>query len=112
MQASDGLLRVLERKISHLIVLPIFFAGVGGARTVPPLLSDGLDDAAVPEVMRPRVMDGAVRICSTPFLPANRTRVPSWFARKGLHRSDQLGGSLTLLLLFPPRGRAGLGVGS
>src|SRR6266542_4281613 len=112
MQAGDGLIRVLEREISHLVILPVFSAGVGGAWAVPPLLSDGLDDAAVPEVMRPRVVDGAVCICSTPFLPANRTRVSSRFAHRGLRRSDQLGRSLALLLLLPPRGRTCLGVGS
>src|SRR5436190_23378446 len=67
MQAGDGLFCVLEREISTIIILPVFFAGVGGARAVPPLLSDGLDDAAVPEVMRPRVVDGAERISSTPL---------------------------------------------
>src|SRR5436190_19320483 len=112
MQAGDGQIRVLEREISHLVTLPVFLASVGGARAVPPLLSDGLDDAAVPEVMRPRVVDGAVRICSTPSLPTNRTRVTSRLARRGLRRSDQLGGTLALLLLFSPRGRTCLGVGS
>src|SRR5438132_6184868 len=110
MQAGDGLIHILEREISHLVILPVFSASVGGARAVPHLLSDGLDDAAVPEVMRPRVVDGAVRICFTPFLPANRTRVSSQFARRGLRRSDQLNGSLALLLLLPPRGWTCLGV--
>src|SRR5438105_14848353 len=104
MQESDGLFRVLEREISPLIILPIFFASVGGARAVPPLLSDGLDDAAVPEVMRPRVVDGAERVSSTPFLLADRTRVMSRLARRGLRRSDQLSGALALLFLLPPRG--------
>ena len=53
MQAGDGLFRVLEREISAIIILLVFFTSVGGTRIVPPLLSDGLDDAAVPEVMRP-----------------------------------------------------------
>src|SRR5207237_5323138 len=43
MQASDGLIRVLEREISHLVILLVFFASVGGAWTVPPLFSDGFD---------------------------------------------------------------------
>src|SRR6266540_5741649 len=112
MQAGDGLIRVLEREISHLVILPVFFASVGGAWAVPPLLRDGLDGAAVPEVMRPRVVDGAVRICSTPFFPADRTHVSFRLVRGGLHRSDQLGGSLTLLFLLPPRGQPCLGVKS
>src|SRR6266540_3352291 len=87
MQAGDGLFCVLERKISVVIVLIIFFAGVGGPSAVPPLLSDGLDDAAVPEVMRTRVVDGAERICSTRFILANRMRVTSQLARGGLRRS-------------------------
>src|SRR5438105_1367932 len=112
MQAGDGLIHVLEREISHLVILPVFSASVGGTWAVPPLLSDGLDDAAVPEVMRPRVVDGAVRICSTPFFPADRTCVSLRLARGGFCRSDQLGGSLTLLFLLSPRGRPCLGVGS
>src|SRR5438105_9923193 len=110
MQASDGLFRVLEREISHLIILPVFFASVGGARAVPPLLSDGLDDAVVPEVMRPRVVDGAERISSSPFLLSDRVRVTSRLARGGLRHSDQLSGALALLFLFPPRGRTCLRV--
>src|SRR5438105_1033575 len=111
MQASDGLLRILECEVSHLIILPVFFAGVGGARSVPPLLGDGLDNAAVPEVVRPRVMDGAVRIRTSPVLPANRTRVSPRLTRGRLRRSDQLGRSLAFLLFLPPRGRTRLGVG-
>src|SRR5438132_572762 len=111
MQASDGLLRILECEVSHLIILPIFFAGAGGARCVPPLLGDGLDDAAVPEVVGPRVMDGAVRICTSPLLPTNRTRVSPRLTRGRLRRSDQLGRSLAFLLFLPPRGRTRLGVG-
>ena len=101
MQAGDGLLRILECEVSHLIILPVFFASIGGARSVPPLFSDGFDDAAVPEVMRPGVVDGAVCIRSTLFLPANRMRVSSRFACRGFHRSDQLGGSLALFFFFP-----------
>src|SRR5438105_11008039 len=112
MQASDGLLRILECEVSHLIILPIFFTGIGGARSVPPLLGNGLDDAAVPKVVRPRVVDGAICICSSPLLPTNRTRISSWLARGRLRRSDELGGSLALLLFLPPGGRTCLGVGS
>src|SRR6266542_4935778 len=111
MQASNGLLRILECEISHLIILPVFFAGVGGARSVSPLLGDGLDDAAVPEVVRPRVMDGAVRICTSPLLPTNRTRVSPRLTRGRLRRSDQFGGSLVFLLFLHPRGRTRLGDG-
>src|SRR5438105_257629 len=111
MQASDGLLCILECEVSHLIILPVFFAGVGGARSVSPLLGDGLDNAAVPEVVRPRVMDGAVRIRTSPLLPSNRTCVSPRLTRGRLRRHDQLGGSLAFLLFLPPRGRTRLGVG-
>src|SRR5438105_6347364 len=111
MQASDGLLRILECKVSHLIILPVFFAGVGDARSVPPLLGDGLDNAAVLEVMRPRVVDGAVRIRTSPLLPTNRTRVSPRLTRGRLRRSDQLSGSPAFLLFLRPRGRTHLGFG-
>src|SRR6266542_2249882 len=110
MQASDGLLRILECEVGHLIILPILFTGIGGARSVPPFLGNGLDNAAVPEVVRPRVMDGAVRIRTCPLLPTNGTRVSPRLTRGRLRRSDQLGGSLALLLFLPSRGRTCLGV--
>src|SRR5438105_13784233 len=83
---------------------------LGGATTVPPLLGDGLDDAAVPEVVGPRVVDGAERISSTHLSLADGMRVTPRLARRGLRRSHQLGSTLALLLL-PSRGRTFLGVG-
>src|SRR5438128_7771198 len=105
MQAGDGLIRVLESEISHLVILPVFSASVGGAWAVPPLLSDGLDDAAVPEDMRHRVVDGAVRICSTPFFSADRTHVLFRLVRGGLRLRDQHGGSLKVFFILPLGGR-------
>src|SRR5438128_7559340 len=112
MQASDGLLRILECEVGHLIILLVFFASVGGARAASPFLGDGLDNAAVPEVVRPRVMDGAVRIRTSPLLPTNGTRVSPRLTRGRLRRSDQLGGSLALFLFLPSRGWTRLGIGS
>src|SRR6266540_6205827 len=109
MQAGDGLIRVLEREISTIDALLRVFTGVGGAGAVPPLLGDGLDDTAVPEVVRPRVVDGAERISSTRLLLADGMRVTPRLARRGLRRSHQLGSALALLLL-PSRGRTFLGV--
>src|SRR6266508_1618316 len=112
MQASDGLFRILKCELSHLVILPVLLTGIGGARSVPPFLGNGLDNAAVPEVVRPRVMDGAVRIRTSPLLPANGTRISPWLSRRRLRRSDQLGGPLALLLFLPSRGRTCLGVRS
>src|SRR5947207_3463052 len=104
MQASDGLIRVLKREISAVIALLRIFAGVGGAGAVPPLLGDGLDDAAVPEVVRPRVVDGAECISSTHLLLADGTRVTPQLARRGLCRSHTLVCAIALFLI-PSHGR-------
>ena len=103
MQASDGLFRVLEREISHLIVLPVFFAGVGGAWTVPPLLSDGLDDAAVLEVMRPRVMDGQYTSALPPsFLRTGRMSRLDLRA-EGSAAATSSADPLRFFFFFPPK---------
>ena len=111
MQAGDGVLRVLEPELRVVVVLPVLLARAGSSFELS-LLGKVLDEAALPEVVLPCVVDGAELGSFALILLARQAHHAPRLTCAGLCRSYELSSALVLLLLFAPRGRTCWGVGS